>query len=88
MIYRNKVANQGGTHLAVGNVWDLVAMREGGLGRGLVVAEVGRRQLEDGLRPGGGGGSRPLPLHCYREPTPGSVTVSIRRLVEDVVFPL
>ena len=54
----------------------------------LAVAEVGRRQLEDGLRPGGGGGRRPLSLHCDREPAPGSVTVSIRRLVENVVLPL
>ena len=54
----------------------------------LAVAEVGRRQLEDGLRPGSGGGRRPLSLHGYRDPAPGSVAVSIGRLVEDVVLSL
>ena len=55
-------------------------------------AEVGRRELEDGLRTSCTGlvvtGGGPLSRHCNREPAPRSVPVSVSSLVENVMFAL
>ena len=83
------VISQDTNHSSIGNIWNMVAVREGRPGLMMMTGEVRWRKLQNRvINSWRRSADLVISLDAHSEPTPGTITLSIKCLVQHMMFPL